>query len=137
MVLEKIKEHAGKISAILVALLALISGGLYAKNVGMKSAEESENPAENLSEQVGLENAKNLEQSLLENRQAKADAIKSNPEEMAVTTQVEVIKTIPGATRKVPVTTYVNSTSTSSKSSSSSSTSTKSSSTSTKKTKTS
>lgn len=111
MLLEKIKEHAGKIAALIMASLVLISSGLSAKSIGMKSAEEKENPAENLSEQAALANAKNLEQALLENRQAKADAISNNPQEVPVTTQVEVTKTIPGATRKVPVTTYASSTS--------------------------
>lgn len=125
MLLEKIKEHAGKMSAFIAASLMLVSGGLYAKNSGIKSAEEKENPIENISEKEALENAKVLERALLENRQVKADAIKSNPEEIPVTTQVEVTKTIPGATRRVPVNSYAASSSPAKSSSASSNKKTK------------
>jgi Tfp pilus assembly protein PilE len=104
MLLEKLKQHANKIAFLIINLLLLGLGFSYVKNRNVEiPAESKEKPKLSLAEATLLQNAQDLERVLAENRQKKIDEINANPKEITVENQVEVVKTIPGVTRKVQV----------------------------------
>jgi hypothetical protein len=107
MFLEKIKQHANKIAFLFINVLLLAIGFLYVSGKKEEPAVLKEKPKLSLSDASLLQNAQDLERTLAENRQKKIDQISSNPKEISVQNQVEVVKTIPGATRKVATTTAV------------------------------
>jgi cytoskeletal protein RodZ len=118
MILEKIRQHAGKILLLLTGVLLFVAAIVIIKhrNITQLSANlaasqqealrlrEAEIAARNEAAAIDAKNKAQAKQDTIENdRQQKLDSVANNPAIVTVQETVPVTKVIPGATRKVTV----------------------------------
>lgn len=111
MLLEKIRQHAGKILFLLTGVLLFLMGTVVTKqrslnqeSVGLEASklEALKLEADKLSARREIEiNA--VQEAIATDRQQKMESIASNPLSVIKQETVPVTKVIPGATRKITV----------------------------------
>ncbi|MDD5397082.1 MAG: hypothetical protein PHW24_03420 [Candidatus Moranbacteria bacterium] len=131
MILEKIKQHAGKILVLLTGVLVFMIGAVITKqksldqesaNIAAANEEALKIEAEKKSadQAAAVEYAKTTQDTIANDRQQKMDSIASNPETITQQETVPVTKVVPGAKRTIYVPAGTSSSSTSSKTASAS-----------------